>query len=79
MVYLTPWCPYCNMAKRLLESRGIAYESIDVTGNHEARAWMAKVSQQSTVPQIFIKGQSIGGFTELSAMDRSGRLSALLA
>ncbi|MCA9683571.1 MAG: glutaredoxin [Myxococcales bacterium] len=66
------------MAKRLLESRGIAYESIDVTGNHQARAWMAKVSHQSTVPQIFIKGQSIGGFTELSAMDRSGRLASLL-
>lgn len=79
VVYLTPWCPYCNMAKRLLESRGIAYESFDVSGNHDARSWLSKASGQHTVPQIFIKGKSIGGFSELSAMDRSGRLPTLLA
>ncbi|NVB38394.1 glutathione S-transferase N-terminal domain-containing protein [Pseudenhygromyxa sp. WMMC2535] len=79
VVYLTPWCPYCNMAKSLLTSREIRFESVDVTGNTQARAWLRKASGQHTVPQIFIEGKSIGGFTELEAMDRSGRLASLLA
>lgn len=79
VVYLTPWCPYCKMARRLLDSRGIAYESIDVTGNEPARKWLRQASQQDTVPQIFVHGKSVGGYTELAAADRSGALAQMLA
>jgi glutaredoxin 3 len=79
VVYLTPWCPYCKMARRLLDSRRIAYEPIDVTGDEPARAWLRQASGQSTVPQIFVHGKSVGGYTELAALDRSGELARLLA
>lgn len=74
VVYLTAWCPYCHAAKRLLGARGIAYESYDVDGNGEARAWLRTATKQNTVPQIFIKGRSIGGYTELAALDAKGKL-----
>jgi glutaredoxin 3 len=79
VVYLTPWCPYCKMARRLLDARGIAYESIDVTGNNPARRWLREASGQDTVPQVFVHGQSVGGYTELAAADRSGELTRMLA
>ncbi len=79
VVYLTPWCPYCMMARRLLDARGIVYEAHDVTGNTAARSWLSANTGQSTVPQIFIKGGSIGGFTELAELDDNGKLSQLLA
>lgn len=74
VVYLTPWCPYCNRAKRLLQDRGIKFESVDVSGNAEARAWLRKASGQHTVPQIFIHRESVGGYTELAALDAMGGL-----
>ena len=66
------------MAKRLLMSRGITFEEVDAVGQSELRAWLLKVSGQRTVPQIFIHGQSIGGYTELSALDRTGELIKLI-
>ena len=78
VVYVTQWCPYCIMARRLLHKRGIAHELIDVEGDSEARAWLRERSGQRTVPQIFIKGCSVGGFVELAALDRSGELRELL-
>lgn len=74
VVYLTPWCPYCVRAKRLLDSRGVAFKPIDVSGNAEARDWLLTATGQSTVPQIFIDGQSVGGYDELSALDARGGL-----
>ena len=63
-------CPYCIAAKRLLSARKIAYEEIDVTGDSDKRAWLVEVTGgRKTVPQIFIKGQSIGGFDELRRHD----------
>lgn len=79
VVYLTPWCPYCMMARRLLDARGITYEAHDVTGNEAARSWLRTNTGQHTVPQVFIKGSSIGGFSELAELDDSGQLSQLLA
>jgi glutaredoxin 3 len=79
VVYTTPVCPYCVQAKRLLGQRGIAYEEVDVSRDAEGRDWLAEASGQLTVPQIFIKGRSVGGYTELSALDRRGELRALLA
>jgi glutaredoxin 3 len=74
VVYLTPWCSFCARAKRLLAAREIPFETFDVSGNSEARKWLAENTGQHTVPQIFIKGRSIGGFTELAELDQRGGL-----
>jgi glutaredoxin 3 len=76
VVYLTPWCPYCTMAKRLLEARKIRYSIVDVSGNNEARAWLRQHTGQSTVPQIFLHQKSVGGYTELAELDSQGGLKA---
>lgn len=78
-LFTAPRCGYCMMAKRLLMSRGISYEEVPTQGKPEVRAWLASASGQNTVPQIFIHGQSIGGFTELSALDRAGQLMKLVS
>jgi glutaredoxin 3 len=77
-VYTTRICPYCIAAKRLLATRGIPYDEVDVTGDDAKRHWLVQVTHRRTVPQIFIKGEAIGGFDELSALDRSGALAAKL-
>ena len=78
-VYTRQWCGYCSAATRFLTKKGVEFEEIDVTGNHEARKWLAEVTGQSTVPQIFIDGKPIGGYTDLRALDDMGRLDPLLA
>ena len=78
-VYTTDYCPYCDRAKALLRRRGIPFEEIDVGGDHEKRAWLVKATGRRTVPQIFIKGEAIGGSDELHALDRSGDLQKKLA
>jgi glutaredoxin 3 len=78
-MYSTLICPYCIRAKVLLKSKGIAYEDVDVTGDAKARAWLLQTTGRRTVPQIFIDGESIGGFHELRAMDRAGELDRRLA
>jgi glutaredoxin 3 len=78
-MYTTLICPYCIRAKMLLKAKGVAYEEIDVSGDHEKRAWLVKVTGRRTVPQIFINEESIGGFDEMRALDRAGELDAKLA
>ncbi len=76
-IYTTSACGYCVAAKNLLRRRGIAYEEVDVTGNAEKRAWLAQTTGRRTVPQIFIRGEAIGGYDELAALDREGKLVAV--
>jgi glutaredoxin 3 len=78
-VYTTRVCAYCMAAKRLLGARSVVYDEIDVTNDDAARAWLVKATGRRTVPQIFIGGVSIGGYEELAALDRSGRLRSMLA
>ena len=78
-VYTTPYCPYCIQAKSLLKEKGVAFEEIDVAQRTDLRSWLLEASEQRTVPQIFINGVSIGGYSELSQLERNGRLSRLLA
>jgi glutaredoxin 3 len=78
-MYSTKICPYCVRAKVLLKERKIPFEEIDVTGNADARRWLVEQTGRRTVPQIFIGEESIGGFEELRALDRSGELSKKLA
>lgn len=78
-IYTREWCGYCTAALRLLKQKGVQFEQIDAGGKPELRAWLAEVSGQHTVPQIFIDEKPIGGYSELSALDRAGRLDKLLA
>jgi glutaredoxin 3 len=78
IVYTTRTCGYCFVAKRLLSKRGIAFEEVDVTGDAAKREWLVQVTGRRTVPQIFIRGESIGGYEELAALDRSGALAEKL-
>jgi glutaredoxin 3 len=78
-IYTREYCGFCTAAVSLLRGKGVAFDEIDASGNHEMRAWLAKETRQSTVPQIFIDGRSIGGFSELRALDQRGELDALLA
>lgn len=77
-VYTTPACGYCVMAKRLLQKKGVAFAEIDVSRDMEKRMWLAATTGQKTVPQIFIDGKPYGGFTDLAALDKAGKLDALL-
>lgn len=78
-VYSTAQCPYCVMAKQLLECKGVSYNEIRVDKNPEKRQEMMTKSRQRTVPQIFINDQSVGGYTDLLGLDRAKKLDGLLA
>jgi glutaredoxin 3 len=66
------------MAKQLLADRGVAYEEVDVTGDDRTREWLVEATGRYTVPQIFIGEESIGGYDDLSALDRTGQLAERL-
>lgn len=78
-IYTTPWCGYCARAKGLLDTKGAAYNEMDVMEDDAKRTEMRERSKRSTVPQIFINGQHIGGSDELADLERAGKLDALLA
>ena len=78
-VYTTKVCPYCIAAKRLLGARSVPYKEIDVTGDDAKRAWLVEATGRRTVPQIFIGSEPIGGFDDLSALDKSGALQIKLS
>ena len=78
-MYTTGVCPYCNMAERLLQSKGVAeIEKIRVVLEPEQRAEMMEKTGRRTVPQIYIGETHVGGFDDLSALDRAGELEPLL-
>jgi glutaredoxin 3 len=79
VVYTTPFCGYCSAAKRLLNAKGAAFTEIDVMFEEGRRDEMIERSGRRTVPQIFIDGRHIGGFDDLSALDKTGELDRLLA
>lgn len=79
-IYTTPICPYCMMAKRLLDQKGAAYTEINVMADEMAReAMMQRANGGRTVPQIFVGETHVGGSDELHALERAGKLDALLA
>ena len=77
-VYCTAYCPYCIRAKSLLDSKGVNYTNIDVDQEPEKRFEMQKLSRRTSVPQIFIDAQHIGGFDDMAALDQQGGLDPLL-
>ncbi len=79
VIYTTAWCPYCLRAKSLLDKKGVDYQEIPVDGRSDLRAEMARKAGRTSVPQIWIGEQHVGGCDDLFALDRAGRLDALLA
>ena len=77
-VYTKSNCPYCVRAKALLTKKGIAFEEIDVEKDDSLRTWLVEKTGQRTVPQIFIGERSLGGFSDVDALDRKGELDAIL-
>ncbi|WP_242352518.1 MULTISPECIES: glutaredoxin 3 [Anaeromyxobacter] len=77
-VYTKRNCPYCVRAKALLSSKGVAYEEVSVEGDDALRTWLVEKSGQMTVPQVFVGERSLGGFSDLDALDREGRLEPIL-
>ena len=78
-IYIQPWCPFCERAVHLLGTKGVEFQEIDAPNGSAARAEAVKRSGgRTTVPQIFIGGQHIGGCDDLVALDRADKLDALL-
>ena len=79
-MYSTGVCPYCIQAERLLTAKGVtAIDKIRVDLQPEQRAIMMEKTGRRTVPQIYIGDTHVGGFDDLSALDRTGGLDTLLA
>ena len=80
VIYTKSSCPYCHSAKDLLRQKGAAFEEISVDGDRAGQAAMAlRAGGRSSVPQIFIGDEHVGGCDDLYALDDAGRLDALLA
>jgi glutaredoxin 3 len=78
-MYSTGICPYCVMAERLLKAKGVdAIEKIRVDLEPEQRATMMQKTGRRTVPQIYIGDTHVGGFDDLNALERAGKLDGLL-
>jgi glutaredoxin 3 len=78
-LYTTPFCPYCSRAKALLARKGVAYRDVDLYEQPEKREEMIRrAGGRTTVPQIFIGGEHIGGCDDMVALDRAGQLDAKL-
>lgn len=77
-IYTTRYCPYCIMAKRLLQARSLQFEEIAVDDDPTTRQAMTQRAGRRTVPQIFIGETHIGGCDDLHAMDASGELGRLI-
>jgi glutaredoxin 3 len=78
-IYTTFWCPYCAAAKSLLTKKGVAFREIDAPNGSAAREEaISRSGGRTTVPQVFVGGTPLGGYDDIAALDRAGRLDALL-
>ncbi|MBU9810257.1 glutaredoxin 3 [Rahnella sp. C60] len=77
-IYTKATCPYCHRAKALLNSKGASFDEIAIDGDADQREKMIARSGRSTVPQIFIDGQHVGGCDDLHALDARGGLDPML-
>ncbi len=77
-IYTTSWCPYCTAAKALLEERGVAYDEFDADVGEVRAAMIQRAHGRRTVPQIFIGDVHVGGYDDMAALARQGKLDALL-
>lgn len=78
VMYASDWCGYCRRARALLDAKGVTYTEIDVDLIPGAREEMMARGGGSTIPQVFIDGQPVGGSDELQALDAAGQLDSML-
>ncbi len=79
-IYTSPFCGFCHAAKRLLTQKGVSFSEVDVIANPDRKAEMIqRANGGRTVPQIFIGDTHVGGSDDLHALERTGKLDALLA
>ena len=79
-IYTTTSCGFCHRAKELLRGKGVAYDEIDVTGDDAQREQLVERSGGlKTVPQIWVGETHVGGYSDLAALDKAGKLDELLA
>ena len=79
-IYTSPLCGYCHAAKRLLNEKNVNFSEIDVLSQPERKAEMiSRANGRRTVPQIFVGDTHVGGVDDLNALERAGKLDALLA
>lgn len=79
-IYTKPFCPYCSAALELLDSKGVKYLELDISGKPELRAEMIqRAGGRMTVPQIFAGDRHLGGCDDIYALDRRGELDPVLA
>ncbi len=78
VIYLTPLCPYCTRARRLLDKKGVEYTVLNVAADDRLWTEMIDRSHRHTVPQVFVDDFHVGGFDDMAALDMEGRLDQLL-
>jgi len=78
LLYATAWCPFCSAARALLLRKGVRIDLVDVDLAPARRQEMEERSGRHTVPQVFIGAYHVGGFDDLLALERAGRLDSLL-
>jgi glutaredoxin 3 len=78
-IYTTQWCPYCDAAKSLLQSKGVDYEEVDADDTDTRMAMVQRAHGRRTVPQIFVGETHVGGYDDMAALERRGQLDPLLA
>jgi glutaredoxin 3 len=77
-MYANSWCPYCAAARALLGEKQVRVTEIDIEQFPDRRAEMLARSGRSTVPQIFVGSTHVGGYEDLAALERAGKLGPLL-
>jgi glutaredoxin 3 len=78
-VYTQPWCPFCERAMHILSTKGVEFREINAPHGSTARSEARQRSGgRTSVPQIFISGQHVGGCDDMIALDRAGKLNTLL-
>jgi len=78
IMYATRFCPYCMRARRLLKSKGVEFEEIRVGAGNDRWREMEEKSGRNTVPQIFINGESVGGYDDIALLNQKGELDTKL-
>ena len=77
-MYVKAFCPYCYRAEKLLEAKGVEYETYELNSSDLRQEMIQRANGRTTVPQIFIDDHHVGGCDDLYALDREGKLEQLL-
>ena len=78
-IYVKTFCPFCYRAEKLLDSKGVQYETYMLDSSERRQEMIQRANGRTTVPQIFIDDEHVGGCDDLYALDRDGKLEQLLA